>query len=173
MPAHVRRLDPDGIAAERAIEPAHRALNGLALAARRRPAAIWGGDGEMPATCWACRAGPGRCIARDSDTGTAVTWARAARGSLRWRCAWLPFIARLCEHGVRDGQSGPEGEGLMARLRALAAAASIASMVFTVGSGLPASAGTATGGSAYRKAAWGEKILSASSPGFHPPPRPG
>ena len=69
------------------------------------------GDGEMPATWRACRARPSRCIARDSDMGTAVTWARAAGGSLRWRCAWLPFIARLCEHGVRDGQSGPEGWG--------------------------------------------------------------
>ena len=29
MPAHVRRLDPDGVAAERAIEPAHRALIGI------------------------------------------------------------------------------------------------------------------------------------------------
>ena len=29
VPAHVRRVDPDGVAAERAIEPAHRALIGI------------------------------------------------------------------------------------------------------------------------------------------------
>ena len=29
VPADVRRLDPDGVAAERAIEPAHRALIGI------------------------------------------------------------------------------------------------------------------------------------------------
>src|SRR5712691_11651150 len=132
-----------------------------------------GGDGEMPATWRACGARPSRCIARDSDTGTAVTWARAAGGSLRWRCAWLPFIARLCEHGVRDGQSGPEGVGRMARLRALAAAASIASMVFTVGWALPASAGTGTGASAYSKPTWWQKFLTVSAPGFQPLPGPG
>jgi hypothetical protein len=46
-------------------------------------------------------------------------------------------------------KDGLEGAGQMAQLRVLAAAASIASMAFTAGWALPASAGTTTGSSAY------------------------
>src|SRR5713101_4969489 len=85
----------------------------------------------------------------------------------------VAVIARLCEHAVRDGQSSPEGVGQMARLRALAAAASMASMAFTVGWALPASAGTGTGASAYSEPTWWQKFLTVSAPGFQPPPSPG
>ncbi len=61
----------------------------------------------------------------------------------------------------------------MARLRALAAAASIASMAFTVGWALPASAGTGTGGSADSKPAWWQKFLTVAAPGLQPLPGPG
>src|SRR6266487_7011077 len=85
----------------------------------------------------------------------------------------VAVIARLCEHAVRDGQSGPEGVGQMARLRALAVAASIASMAFTVGWVLPASAGTGTGASAYSQPTWWQKFETVSAPGFQPLPSPG
>src|SRR5712691_10478250 len=61
----------------------------------------------------------------------------------------------------------------MARLRALAAAASIASMAFTVGWALPASAGTGTGSSSYSEPTWWQKFLTVSAPGFQPPLSPG
>jgi hypothetical protein len=61
----------------------------------------------------------------------------------------------------------------MARLRALAAVAAIASMAFTVGWVLPASAGTSTGASAYSEPTWWQKFLTVSAPGFRPLPSPG
>src|SRR6516165_4134216 len=86
-------------------------------------------------------------------------------------CA-VAVIALLCEHAVRDGQSGLEG-GNMARLRALAAAATIASMAITVGWALPASAGTSAGSSTYSEPTWWQKFLTVSAPGFQPPAGPG
>src|SRR6266705_1676254 len=85
----------------------------------------------------------------------------------------VAVIARLGGHAVRDGQSGPEGVGQMARIRALAVAASIASMAFTVGWVLPASAGTGTGASAYSQPTWWQKFETVSAPGFQPLPSPG
>ena len=61
----------------------------------------------------------------------------------------------------------------MARLRVLAAAASVASMAFTVGWALPASAGASGGASAYGEPTWWQKFLTVSAPGFQPPPGPG
>jgi len=61
----------------------------------------------------------------------------------------------------------------MARLRALAAAATIASMAITVGWALPASAGTSAGSSTYSEPTWWQKFLTVSAPGFQPPAGPG
>ena len=61
----------------------------------------------------------------------------------------------------------------MARLRALAAAASVASMAFTVGWALPASAGTSTGAPGYSEPTWWQKFETVSAPGFQPLPGPG
>src|SRR5215471_10666618 len=86
-------------------------------------------------------------------------------------CA-VAVIALLCEHAVRDGQSGLEARQ-MARLRVLVAAASIVSVALTVGWALPASAGSNTGGSAYGEPTWWQKFLTVSAPGFQPPASPG
>ncbi len=61
----------------------------------------------------------------------------------------------------------------MTRLRALAAAAAVTSVAFTVGWALPASAGTGTGVSAYNKPTWWQKFQTVSAPGFQPLPSPG
>src|SRR6266567_538181 len=84
-------------------------------------------------------------------------------------CRYRPPV-RACRSGRTKRF---EGAGQMARLRVLAAAASIASMAFTVGLALPASARTSSGASAYSEPTWWQKFLTVSAPGFQPPPSPG
>src|SRR5258708_3691280 len=66
-----------------------------------------------------------------------------------------------------------KGAERMARLRALTAAASIASLALAVGSALPASAGTSAGASTYSQPTWWNKFQTVSAPGFAPLPGPG
>src|SRR5258708_2037264 len=99
--------------------------------------------------------------------------ARAASGSLRWRCASLPLSPACASMPFGTDKALRKGAGQMARLRALAAVASIASMAFTVGWALPAAAGTSTGASAYSEPTWWQKFLTVSAPGFQPLPSPG
>src|SRR5215470_8164258 len=61
----------------------------------------------------------------------------------------------------------------MARLRALGAAASVASVVVAVGWALPASAGAGPGVSAYSRPTWWQKFETVSAPGFRPLASPG
>ena len=116
----------------------------------------------------ACAAAPaqeartGLCQGRQSSaigsSGQVVTQARAARGSLKWRCARLPLSPACASMPFGTDKDGLEGAGPMARLRVLAAAASIASMAFTAGWALPASAGTSTGASTYSEPTWWQKF---------------
>src|SRR5215472_13226300 len=80
----------------------------------------------------------------------------------------LPVRTSRSRRARRSG-----GARQMARLRALVATAAAASMTFTVGWALPASAGTGTGASAYSQPTWWPKFETVSAPGFRPLPSPG
>ncbi len=58
----------------------------------------------------------------------------------------------------------------MARVRTLAVAASIVSLALTLGSALPALAGTSTGASTYTQPTWWQKYQTVSAAGFKPLP---
>src|SRR5260221_6125610 len=94
-------------------------------------------------------------------------------GHSKPRIARLPPLPSRASMPSRRTSGCAKGPERMARLRALTAVASIASLALAVGSALPASADTSTGASTYSQPTWWQKFQTVSAPGFAPLPSPG